>query len=253
MKKVLLVIFALISINLSSQINVKEGSFRKIEGYVMLDKSEHLDDNDNPMALIKITTENISAEERAKFYFNGNLETYFDKQLQEDGQLYLYISAVAPFMEIIHPEYGKTEYTFPFDLCDYCGYEMVVQYVPLVPVVTQESSKPKKTYLIVKSDQTDARIYIDDELVNTHEASKAVDVGSTHTYKIECNLYHTESGSVTINDRTEIDKKLRPAFGYINISTSPEQGAKAFVDGDYIGLTPIKTDKIKAVLILLWL
>ena len=83
MKKVLLVIFALISLNAFSQINVKEGSFRKIEGYVMLDKSEHLDDNTNPMALIKITTENIRVEERAKFYFNGNMETYFDKQLQE--------------------------------------------------------------------------------------------------------------------------------------------------------------------------
>ena len=246
MKKVLLVIFALISINLFSQIQVKENSFRKIDGFVMLDKNDHYDDNNNPMALIKITTENISSEQRAKFYFKGNLETYFDKHLQEDGQLYLYVSAVAPFMEIIHPEYGKTEYTFPFDLCDFCGYEMVVQYVPLVPVVTQESSKPKKTYLIVKSDQTDARIYIDDELVNTHEASKTVDIGSTHTYKIECNLYHTESGSVTVNNRTEIDKKLRPAFGYINISTIPEQGAKAFVDGDYVGLTPIKTDKIRS-------
>ena len=247
MKKVLLVIFALISLNAFSQISVKEGSFRKIEGYVMLDKNKHLDDNDNPMALIKITTENISAEERARFRYNGNMETYFDVHQQEDGQTYLYISAeAATFIEIIHPDYGKTEYTFPFDLCDYCGYEMVVQYVPLVPVVTQESSKPKKTYLIVKSDQTDARIYIDDELVNTHEVSKAVDVGSTHTYKIECNLYHTESGSVTVNDRTEINKKLRPAFGYINISTSPEQGAKAFVDGDYVGLTPIKTDKIKS-------
>lgn len=247
MKKVLLVVFALISLNAFSQINVKEGSFRKIEGYVMLDKNKHLDDNDNPMALIKITTENISAEERARFRYNGNMETYFDVHQQEDGQTYLYISAeAATFIEIIHPDYGKTEYTFPFDLCDFCGYEMVVQYVPLVPVVTQESSKPKKTYLIVKSDQIDARIYIDDELVNTHEASKAVVVGSTHTYKIECNLYHTESGSVIVNDRTEINKKLRPAFGYINISTSPEQGAKAFVDGDYVGLTPIKTDKIKS-------
>ena len=247
MKRILLLLFVFISLNAFSQINIKEGSFRKIDGYVMLDKSEHLDDNDNPMALIKVTTENISAEERARFTYKGNIETYFDVQQHEDGQTYLYISAKpATFIEIIHPDYGKTEYTFPFDLCDYCGYEMVVQYVPLVPVVTQESSKPKKTYLIVKSDQTDAHIYIDDELVNTHEAYKAVDVGSTHTYKIECNLYHTESGSVTVNDRTEIEKKLRPAFGYINISTSPEQGAKAFVDGDYVGLTPITTDKIKS-------
>ena len=245
MKKVLLFIFALISINLFSQIQVKENSFRKIDGYVMLDKTERLDDNDNSMALIRITTENMTAEQRARFEFRGNAITYFDWDIKP-GEFDLYISSVATFVEIIHPDYGKTEYTFPFDLCDFCGYEMVVQYVPLVPVVTQEPSKPKKTYLIVKSDQTDARIYIDDELVNTHEASKTVDIGSTHTYKIECNLYHTESGSVTVNNRTEIDKKLRPAFGYINISTIPEQGAKAFVDGDYVGLTPIKTDKIRS-------
>jgi uncharacterized protein (TIGR02145 family) len=49
-----------------------------------------------------------------------------------------------------------------------------------------------------------------------------------------------------VTDRTTIDKKLRPNFGYINISSSPEQGAKAFVDGEYIGVTPIKTDKIKS-------
>ena len=246
MKKVLLFIFALISINLFSQIQVKENSFRKIDGYVMLDKTERLDDNDNPMALIKISTENISLEQRAKFYFKGNLETYFDKHLQEDGQLYLYVSAVAPFMEIIHPEYGKTEYTFPFDLCEFCGYEMVVQYVPLVVNAASEPVQKKKYHLIVKADQSDATIYIDDNPLDIGEASLLVTEGTNHTWKIECNLYHTETGSVTVNERTVVNKTLRPAFGYINISSSPEQGAKVFVDGEYIGLSPIKTDKLKS-------
>ena len=246
MKKVLLFIFALISINLFSQIQVKEGSFRKIDGYVMLDKKDHYDDNDNPMALIKISTENISLEQRAKFYFKGNLETYFDKHLQEDGQLYLYISAVAPFVEIIHPEYGKTEYTFPFDLCDFCGYEMVVQYVPLVVNAASEPVQKKKYHLIVKADQSDATIYIDDNPLDIGEASLLVTEGTNHTWKIECNLYHTETGSVTVNERTVVNKTLRPAFGYINIASSPEQGAKVFVDGEYIGLSPIKTDKLKS-------
>ena len=246
MKKVLLFIFALISINLFSQIQVKENSFRKIDGYVMLDKKDHYDDNDNPMALIKISTENISLEQRAKFYFKGNLETYFDKHLQEDGQLYLYVSAVAPFMEIIHPEYGKTEYTFPFDLCEFCGYEMVVQYVPLVVNAASEPVQKKKYHLIVKADQSDATIYIDDNPLDIGEASLLVTEGTNHTWKIECNLYHTETGSVTVNERTVVNKTLRPAFGYINISSSPEQGAKVFVDGEYIGLSPIKTDKLKS-------
>ena len=126
MKKFLLVIFALISLNVFSQINVKEGSFHKIDGYLMLDKEDHRDINWKPMALIKISTENITAEQRAKFVFKGNLETYFDVEFKV-GEIYLYLTArAATFIEIIHPDYGKTEYWLPETLCDFCGYEMVV-------------------------------------------------------------------------------------------------------------------------------
>ncbi len=109
---------------------------------------------------------------------------------------------------------------------------------------TLQTVSSQRTYLIVKTDQSDALIYIDDEPINTGEASKSVNIGSTHTYKIECKLYHAESGSVTVNEKTVIEKSLRPNFGYINISTSPEQGAKVFVDDDYIGESPITTDKL---------
>lgn len=108
-----------------SQIHVKEGSFHKIDGYVMLDKMDHLDDNNVPMALIKISTENISAEERRKMTFKGNLATYFDVQF-EPSEIHLYLSTTATFLEIHHPDYGKTEYWLPEDLCDFCGYELVV-------------------------------------------------------------------------------------------------------------------------------
>ena len=242
MKKVLLVIFALISLNAFSQISVKEGSFRKIEGYVMLDKNEHLDDNDNPMALIKITTENISAEERARFRYNGNMETYFDVHQQEDGQTYLYISAeAATFIEIIHPDYGKTEYTFPFDLCGYCGYEMVVQYVPLgiTPISIQQNN-----YLTIIADQPNASIYIDGQYVS--DGFKSLAIGTTHAWKIECDMYHTESGSVTITDGEPItiEKQLRLAYGFINITSKPESGAVVFIDNKKVGTTPYQSDKM---------
>ena len=109
---------------------------------------------------------------------------------------------------------------------------------------TLQTISSQRTYIIVKTDNPDALIYIDDEPINTGEASKSVNIGSTHTYKIECKLYHAETGTVTVNERTVIEKKLRPNFGYINVTTSPESGAKVFVDGDYIGLSPIKTDKL---------
>ena len=224
-----------------SQIKVKENSFHQIEGFVMLDKNDHYDDNNRPMALIKIATENIKAEERRKFIFKGNMATYFDVHF-EPGEIWLYLSTEATFIEIIHDDFGKTEFVLPYDLKDFCGYEMVVQYVPLTPQT--EPEQQKKYHLIVKAEQPDATIYIDEEALSVGEASKLVNEGTTHTYKIECKLYHAESGSVTVNEKTVIEKSLRPNFGYINISTSPEQGAKVFVDDDYIGESPITTDKL---------
>ena len=111
---------------------------------------------------------------------------------------------------------------------------------------TLQTISSQRTYIIVKTDNPDALIYIDDEPINTGEASKSVNIGSTHTYKIECNLYHTETGTVTVNERVTIDKKLRPNYGYINVTTSPESGAKVYIDGEYLGLSPIKTDKLRS-------
>ena len=125
MKKILLILLTFISLTSFAQMHVKEGSFRQIDGFVMLDKNEHYDDNNYPMALIKISTENISAEERRKITFKGNLETYFDVHF-EPSEIYLYISTCATFIEIHHPDYGKTEYWLPQDLKGFCGYEMVL-------------------------------------------------------------------------------------------------------------------------------
>ena len=243
MKKLLLILLIFISLTSFAQMQVKENSFRQIDGFVMLDKNEHYDDNNLPMALIKISTENITAEERRRITFKGNLATYFDVHL-EPNEIYLYLSTAATFIEIHHPDYGKTEFTLPYDLKDFAGYEMVLQYVLMG--TENEIIKPRNTYLIITSDQDNAVIYIDDKFVGTKEVSKSFDLETSHTWKIECNMYHTESGTVTLNEKTIISKNLRPNFGYINVTSSPESGAKVFVNGEYIGETPCKTDRLKS-------
>lgn len=125
MKKIFLLLLTFMSLTAFSQMHVKEGSFHQIDGYVMLDKNDHYDDNNRPMALIKISTENISAEERRKITFKGNLATYFDVQFQT-AEIYVYISTAATFIEIMHPDFGKTEYWLPEDLKGFCGYELVL-------------------------------------------------------------------------------------------------------------------------------
>ena len=75
MKKFLLILFTLISINAFSQLQVKEGSFRYVPGGVIDNKEEYTDGNDLPMALIKISTENINEQERLRLVFTGNRAT----------------------------------------------------------------------------------------------------------------------------------------------------------------------------------
>ena len=244
MKRILLLIFAFISLNTFAQLQVKEGSFKYVPNAVMNDKYDHLDGNDLPMALIKISTENISEQERLRLKFQGNLATQITKT-PKTGQMWIYISAEnATFINFMHPDYGTCKYYLPEKLCDFCTYEMVLQYIPIAPVAANEPAKIQKTYFIVQSDQADALVYIDGDMLGAKEARKLVDVGTTHTYKIECKLYHEESGSVTVNDKTVVNKQLRPAFGYLDISSTPEQGANVWVDGDLVGVTPIKTDKL---------
>lgn len=241
MKKFLLVLLLFLSLTSFAQMKVKEDSFRKIDGFVMLDKSEHYDDNNLPMALIKISTENITAEERRRITFKGNLATYFDVRLQP-SEIYLYISArVATFIEIHHPDYGKTEFILPFDLDDFCGYEMVLQYVPLV---VNSNVAQRNNYLTITSDQPNASIYIDDQYVS--DGFKSLEIGTTHTWRIDCDLYHTETGTVTITDGEPItiEKQLRPAYGFINITSEPEDGAVVFINNKKVGTTPYQSDKM---------
>ena len=244
MKKLFLILLTFISFNVFAQndfFKVKENSFHQIQGYVMLDKKDHYDDNNRPMALIKISTENISAAERRNITFKGNLATYFDVRF-EPTEIYLYLSTAATFLEIHHPDYGKTEFTLPYDLKDFCGYEMVLSYIP---VSSQDASQ--QNFLSVISDQDNAVIYIDDEYVGEKEVFKTFPVGSTHSWRIECYLYHTESGNITITAEDNIvEKTLRPAHGYLNVTTSPEDGALVFVNNKKVGETPYKSDKMES-------
>lgn len=243
MRKVLLILMLFMTLCSYGQLHVKEGSFHKIDGYVMLDKKNHYDDNNRPMALIKISTENIAAEQRARLLFKGNLATYFDVQFKV-GEIYLYLSTEATFLEIIHPDYGKTEYWLPEDLCDFCGYEMVL----VSNFFASNDTSPKVNYLTINTDRPEAMIFIDDEFVGMQNVSKLLSIGDTHRWKIECDMYETEEGEVVVSkgEPVTINKQLQAAYGCVNVNTVPEDSALVYVDSKYLGMTPCTIDMLRS-------
>lgn len=247
MKKFWIIILTFISIQAMAQMEVKEGSFKIIPDFIMTDKDSHYDGNGEEMALIKITTENISAEDRNKFYFKGNLATDFDV-VPKIGELYVYLSAeAATFIEIKHPDFGKCTIDIMEmlgeSLADFCAYEMVIvsNYKP------DTEALPKYNYLVINTDQDDAMIYINDELIGLKDASSLLSVDTTHTWRIECDLHETESGEVTIpvGDPIVISKELKPNYGYVDVVTNPEDSALVIIDSKIVGVTPYQSDRIK--------
>ncbi|MBP9995300.1 MAG: SUMF1/EgtB/PvdO family nonheme iron enzyme, partial [bacterium] len=175
--------------------------------------------------------------------FGGNAAVDTDIQYKV-GEVWLYLTYHADYIKISHPDFSSTEFTFPYDMKPNGCYELT-----LVNNFNQGPVVPEKTmynYLIVKADQPNAVITIDGQYAGEGEASKSFKVGETHTWSIECELYHPESGNATIvkDNAVTVEKTLRPAFGFINITSTPESGATVFVDNKKVGTTPFKTDRI---------
>ena len=225
-----------------AQLEVKEGSFKRVDGFVNINTDKMYDENDKPYAVLKVKTENINDKQRRDLLFEGDARTFIECEYKV-GEVWVYMSYYASYIKISHPDFSSTEFTLPFDMEPKKGYELTLvnkTFAPATPV------KEQYNYLIVKADQPNAVISIDGQYAGEGESSQYFKVGETHTWSIECNLYHPENGTANIikGDPVTIDKTLRPAFGYLNVTTKPENGATVFIDNTRIGETPCKSDKL---------
>jgi len=245
MRKLLILLFVMfLSLNALAQLEVKPGSFKEVAGFVNINTDKMYDDNDKPYAVLKVRTEKITDKQRRELLFQGDAQTFFEVEYQV-GEVWLYISYYASYIKISHPDLSSTEFYFPYDMKPKCGYELTL--------VNKWDNKAEEdlvtyNYLIVKADQPNAVIYIDDVYVGEKEFSKSYPAGETHKWRIECDLYHPESGvaEILIGDPIVVEKALRPAFGYINVTSEPEKGAIVFIDGKKVGVTPYKSERLRS-------
>ena len=244
MKKCLIFVFAiLLSFNALAQLEVRQGSFHKVEGFVNINLDKQTDDNYQPYAVLKVRTENIDGKQRRELNFKGDARTFFEVEYK-DGEVWLYISYYASYIKISHDDLSSTEFYFPFDMEPKCGYELTLVNKAVAPGPVKEVYN----FMIVSADQPNATIYIDNEYAGEQEVYKSFKAGEKHFWRIECELYHTESGEAVIpskeGENATITKALRPAFGYLNVTSTPEDGAVVFIDGKKVGQTPYKSEKL---------
>ena len=120
-----LLVALVLSTTMSAQITVKPGSFREVEGFINNSRDKQSDDNDVPYSVLKIKTENINDKQRHELFFEGDAATGIECEYKT-GEVWVYLTHMATYIKISHPDLSSTEFHFPFDMKPQYGYEITL-------------------------------------------------------------------------------------------------------------------------------
>jgi hypothetical protein len=176
------------------------------------------------------------------FLFDGcSIET----TEQKTGEIWVFVSPGVKFINVKHKDYGSLRnYPFPESIKSGMTYEMKIY---AEPIATPVQKKVVNQYLIVKCETPNAKIFINNEYKGKNTATAYLPVGVAHTYSVEAPLYHKTTENVVLQEeeKTTVDVKLEPAFGYLNIVSTPENGAEIEINGELQSQkTPFKTQAL---------
>ena len=236
-KSLFLICFVLLGFLAFSQ-NISVSSFRCLENDINARTSKVTDQNGDLCALIILNTPVQG------FEFGGcSIET----TEQKTGEIWLFVSPGVKFITIKHRDLGSLRnYPFPMSIKSGTTYEMVLKTAKITQIVEESVTEQ---YLIIKSNTENANIFINNEFEGASPVRKYLPIAKEHTYRVEAPFYHTESGSVKLNseDKTTLQIDLKPAFGYLKVNTTPENGAKISINGEFQeGSTPLTSKKLKS-------
>lgn len=235
MKRLLLFVLAIIcSLNLMAQLEVKDGSFKEVPGFVNINTEKMYDDNDKPYAVLKIKTENLSSKERHELNIGGDAQTFWEVEYR-DGEVWLYISYYATFLKISHEEFSSTEFHFPFDMKPKCGYELTLVNK------TVSNNTGSGSLSLTTQPENGATISLNGKILNqkTPYVNEMISSGK-YEITVKKKFYESVTRIVEIKDgdSLNIDISMPRAYGSVRIESEPSE-ADVIIDDNVCGMTPV--------------
>ena len=163
------------------------------------------------------------------------------------GEIWVYVPAGVRRITLRHQQLGTLkDYTFPINIASAKTYNMQLTTAHVETIVKPTITQQYVRFTVVPND---AIVEFDGDILETNAgvATKRKAFG-TYNYTVQSRLYHTQTGQVTVNDpknRHEVHVELKPAFGYIEVPDQDKlKGARVFLDNEYIGTAPFKSERI---------
>lgn len=227
-KKYILVFWILIlTIPLFAQLEVKDGSFKEVIGFVNIDPDKQTDDNDKPYAVLKIKTENISSKQRRELSFKGDAQTFFEVEYK-DGEVWLYISYYATYIKISHEEFSSTEFHFPFDMEPKKGYELTLVN-KASPVINGWASLTIKT-----NPEIGANIKLNGRDLNeTTPYTNSMIPSGKYEIVLSKDRYKTTIHNIEILDGDKANVDLTIPLDVAVITLTADNNTEVYIDGEY--------------------
>ena len=220
----------------AQEISVK--SFRQLPNEVIINPVKN--DNAQSCALVKIVT-----TQRGFVFDPDGLGICGNVDESHDGEIWLWLPPGARRITIRHKDLGVLrEYEYPVAIESACTYEMVLVTGSVEVVVKQQNLN---NWLVLTVNPPEAVVKIDGsmEVVKNGVVQKMYAVGS-HTYEVFCDMYHPQQGTFVISpdETTEMQVKLKPNYGWLKVTSTPESGATVYLNSRKVGTTPWTSDKL---------
>ncbi|MDD3858958.1 MAG: SUMF1/EgtB/PvdO family nonheme iron enzyme [Bacteroidales bacterium] len=187
------------------------------------------DQNNDVCAMIKIETTQTG------FVFEGG-QLGIIKTERKTGEYWVYIPWGSKKITIKHDQLGiLRDYLFPESIDKATVYLMKLTTGKVTVVV--EEPEILTQWVVITSTPDGAQVYVDDKPVGNTPFSREYSLGQ-HQYRVEMPMYHADAGIFTldgVSDKVRVNATLKPNFGSISVSSSPESGADVLLDGKPTG------------------
>ena len=190
------------------------------------------DQNGEVCAIIKVVTTQTG------FSFDvGSLGVVATEQ--RAGEVWVYVPRGVQRITIGHPQLGVLRnYAFGIPIQSAMVYELVL-VTARVEVVVMET-EIETQWLAIASEPKGANVFIEERLVGTTPYTGQFP-GGVYSYRVELPRYHPEAGRVTLvggkSEAQTLSFNLRPRYGSISITSTPESGMTIFLNDENTGKT----------------
>ncbi len=204
--------------------------------------SEKFDIDDNPCALLRLQTSEKG------FVFDTGTIGFCEVDENQIGEIWVWLRPNTRFLSIRHPKLGSVNrYAIPVRIEGKRTY-----YARLISGKRYEYVEEALTEQYVKFfvEPKDALLTFNNEPLPLTDGYgyRRMRFG-TYSYTVELADYHSLTGVVTLNDADKAYEehiRLRPAFGWIEVSGKSAEGATIYIDNRPIGVAPIKSQNLSS-------